>query len=190
MITKSYNKREHTQSQQGQSLRNGRSVMDKFWWLCWHHLAPSSQRIKEWSQRRDKKKSDATERLRPGLSPFDGGNSHSADERGVPSNSLAQQRQGLSLPAAQETRTHTHTRTHYPRAKRRKRSPLVDTHTVDRLMADLTGLWQTLVHPNTHAQTRNHAGRAQWNWCQLNLLSKAALRATICDHDTALTHTI
>lgn len=83
-----------------------------------------------------------------------------------------------TFPACSTARIYTHIpkRTH-----RGKRSPLVGTHAVGRVMADLTRPRQTFIHPykytvertRTHAHT--HTEHGQCNQCQLSLLSKAAM---------------
>lgn len=79
---------------------------------------------------------------------------------GVSPPTLAQPRQGLSSPAAQDT----HTRTHIPSDTGRKRSPLVDTHAVGRFMADLTGLRPTLIHPYLYTNTRATVSVTSASW--------------------------
>lgn len=69
------------------------------------------------------------------------------------------------------THIHTHSQAH----TQRKRSPLVGTHAVGRVMADLTRPRQTFIHPYKYTveRTRTHTEHGQCNQCQLSLLSKA-----------------
>lgn len=72
----------------------------------------------------------------------------------------------------------THIHTHSQAYTQRKRSPLVGTHAVGRVMADLTRPRTNVhtsiqVHSGTHART--HTEHGQCNQCQLSLLSKAAM---------------
>lgn len=71
------------------------------------------------------------------------------------------------------THIHTHSQAH----TQRKRSPLVGTHAVGRVMADLTRPRQTFIHPYKYTveRTRTHTEHGQCNQCQLSLLSKAAM---------------
>lgn len=75
------------------------------------------------------------------------------------------------------THIHTHSQAH----TQRKRSPLVGTHAVGRVMADLTRPRQTFIHPykytveRTRAHMHTHTEHGQCNQCQLSLLSKAAM---------------
>lgn len=97
----------------------------------------------------------------------------STDERGVPSNSPAQWRQGLSLPAARHAYTHTFPSAH----TEEKVTPGWHTRSrqshgwFDKAATNVHTSIQ--VHSGTHAHT--HTEHGQRNQCQLSLLSKAAM---------------
>lgn len=99
----------------------------------------------------------------------------STDERGVPSNSPAQWRQGLSLPAARHAYTHT-----FPSAHTEKKvTPGWHTRSRQSWLIwqgrDKRSYMHTSTQWNARAHTHTHTEHGQCNQCQLSLLSKAAM---------------
>ena len=91
-------------------------------------------------------------------------NSHTTDERGVPSNSLAQEIRGFSLPAALDNRpTRTHSNGHTQKVTHGWHNHSGQTH----------GWSDRAV---TNIQPYTHTDHGQRNQCQLDLLSREKMR--------------